>query len=96
MAATPGSALHARNIVPNKRRLTSGQRHLLSLLKQDAKEDGWAAVSKPVARLFTDKQIPGGAMPEELCEFEYVGTEGAGRARLTQKGEAVLEALQWL
>lgn len=55
-----------------------------------------APVSKLVARLFTDKQIPGGAMPEELCEFEYVDADGAWWARLTQKGEAVLEALQWL
>lgn len=77
-------------------KLNAGQKNILSLIRKGAGSDGWAPVSKVVATFFTDKQFPGGCMPPELCEFEHVGEVGAGRARLTEKGENILEAMSWL
>lgn len=70
-------------------KLTAGQKNILALIRNGAKEDGWAPVSKVVAPLFTH-----GTMPKELFEFERVG-EG-GRARLTPTGNNVLDAMAYL
>lgn len=78
------------------RKLTSGEQHVLTLIRKGAKEDGWAPVSKIVANLFTNPKMPGGPMPRELCEFEHVGDDGAGRARLTVEGKNFLDALAWI
>lgn len=78
----------------NTKKLSPGHKNILSLIRKGEKDDGWAPVSKVVAPLFTDKSIPGGAMPEELCEFEPVGD--GGRARLTPQGREVLDAMAWL
>jgi hypothetical protein len=78
------------------RKLTAGEKHILSLIRKDAGADGWAPVSKAVAPLFTDKKIPCGVMPDALCEFEHVGDEGRGRARLTTLGNNLLDAMAWL
>jgi hypothetical protein len=77
-------------------KLTPGQKHILTLIRKDAGADGWAPVSKPVAQFFTNKSIPGGVMPPELCEFEPVGDDGRGRVRLTLEGRSLLDALAWL
>jgi hypothetical protein len=82
--------------VADDQKLTAGQKNILQLIRKGAKEDGWAPVSKVVAPIFTNKDIPGGAMPAELCEFEPVGEDGRGRARLTQEGNSVLDAMAWL
>lgn len=79
-------------VTMNDQKLTSGQKNVLGLIRKGAKEDGWAPVSKFVAPLFTDKHPA--QMPAELCEFEHIG-EG-GRARLTDKGNAVLDAMAYL
>ena len=76
------------------RKLTAGEKHILSLIRKDADADGWAPVSKAVKPLFTDRKIPCGVMPEALCEFEPVGD--AGRARLTTLGNNLLDAMAWL
>lgn len=76
------------------KKLSTGHKHILSLIRKGAKEDGWAPVSKFVAPIFSNKEIPGGAVPEELCEFEAVGD--GGRARLTPMGESILDAMEWL
>lgn len=81
--------------LPDEQKLTPGQKNVLGLIRKGAREDGWAPVSKFVAPLFTDQNIPGGAMPKALCEFELLD-EGRGRARLTQKGHDVLDAMVWL
>lgn len=77
-------------------KLSSGHKNLLGLVRKGADGDGWAPVSKPVARLFTDASLPGGCVPAALCEFEHIGEEGRGRARLTDEGNAVLDAMVWL
>lgn len=78
------------------RKLTAGEKHMLGLIRKDADAEGWAPVSKVVAPLFTDKKIPCGVMPGALCEFERVGDEGQGRARLTTLGNNLLDAMAWL
>lgn len=78
-----------------EKKLTFGQKHILKLVKRDVEESGWTKVSPMVAVLFTDEKNPG-FMPRELCEFEFVGTEGWGRARLTQQGEELIRAMRWL
>lgn len=77
-------------------KLSSGHRNMLGLVRKGAGADGWAPVSKPIARLFTDTAFPGGPVPARLCEFEHVGEDGRGRARLTDEGNAVLDAMVWL
>jgi hypothetical protein len=76
------------------RKLNAGEKHVLALIRKGAGADGWAPVSRAVKPLFTDKNSPGGGMPEALCEFEPVG-EG-GRARLTTLGNNLLDAMEWL
>jgi len=78
------------------RKLTAGEKHILALLRKDANAEGWAPISKAVAPLFTDKKIPCGTMPQALCEFERLGSAGHGRARLTQLGNNLLDAMAWL
>jgi hypothetical protein len=80
------------DLTPQK--LTSGQKHILRLVRKGAASDGWAPVSKAVKPLFTDTNIPCGVMPGALVQFEAVG-EG-GRARLTELGNDLLEAMLWL
>lgn len=82
----------AEEHTPHK--LTAGEKHILTLVSKGADADGWAPVSKFVAPLFTDRKIPCGTMPAALCEFESLG-EG-GRARLTELGKNLLEAMLWL
>lgn len=83
-----------RDPLPSKKKLSPGHQHILTLIRKEARDDGWTPVSKAVAPLFTDANILGGPMPAELCEFESIG-EG-GRARLTQMGNNVLDAMAWL
>lgn len=78
------------------RKLTAGEQHVLTLIRKGADSEGWAPVSKIVAGLFTNPKMAGGPMPRELCEFEHVGNDGSGRARLTDAGRNLLESLAWL
>jgi hypothetical protein len=78
------------------KKLSPGHQNVLRLIRKGEGADGWAPVSKQVAPIFAEKEIPGGAVPAELCEFEYVGDDGRGRARLTDEGNAVLDAMGWL
>jgi hypothetical protein len=75
-------------------KLSAGQIHMLKLLRKEQDADGWASVSKAVAPLFIESRV--GRMPTALCEFERVGADGAGRARLTTEGNNVLNAMVWL
>lgn len=82
--------------IPAHEKLSGGKKHILSLIRKEADSDGWTPVSKAVAPLFTNEKIPGGMIPRELCEFEPVGDDGRGRARLTEAGINLLDALVWL
>lgn len=71
-------------------KLDEGQKHILKLVARDVGADGWTPVS---ATLYPhlDKSIP-----KELLDIELVGDEGRGRARLTGKGENLIDAMAWL
>ena len=71
------------------KKLDGGEKNFLRLIaKGQEKYGGWAKVSKPVYPLVQK-------MPPELVEHEP-DDDGRGRARLTQRGEAVLDAMAWL
>lgn len=71
------------------RKLDGGEKHFLRLISEgQARHGGWAKVSKPLYPLVAE-------MPSELVEREPL-PEGGGRARLTPRGEALLEAMAWL
>jgi len=71
-------------------KLDVGQKHLLRLIDKDAGADGWTPVSSVVYPLLETN------LPKELIVLERVGTEGRGRAKLTQHGESIVEAMAWL
>lgn len=71
-------------------KLNAGQKHLLKLIaKEQECPDGWAPVSKPVYPLL--QSIPGG-----LVELHSIDNDGRGRARLTQAGQNLIDAMAWL
>lgn len=63
-------------------------KHVLKLIKRDRDNDGWVIVSD---RLYPHLSIN---IPPELVVFEKLET--GGRAKLTEEGESVLNALEWL
>lgn len=64
--------------------LDSGQKNLLRLTRKGMGEDkGWAIVSKAVWPMIV-------AMPPDLIE-RHLLQDGTGIARLTDRGEAVLD-----
>ncbi len=71
-------------------KLDAGQKHLLRLVAQDSDAEGWTPVSKPVFPLINK------TIPKELVDLESVGDEGRGRARLTDAGKNLLDAMAWL
>lgn len=71
-------------------KLDSGQRHFLRLIEKGQQcPSGWCPISKT---LFTLVQK---TMPEELVEY-HPTEDGGGRAKLTQEGENLLSAMEWL
>ena len=62
--------------------LDAGTKHFLSLIRKDKKSDGWTTVSSILCGLVEK-------MPSELVVFEK--TDAGGRAKLTEKGETVLD-----
>ena len=71
-------------------KLDAGQKHMLMLVTKGAIEDGWAPVSSVMFPLVEK------TLPSELVELEAVGKEGRGRARLTEAGKNLLDAMAWL
>lgn len=63
---------------------------MLWLVMKGADADGWAPVSAQVFPLIADR------VPTELVELEAVGDEGRGRARLTDAGVNLMDAMLWL
>lgn len=70
-------------------KLDEGQKHFMRLIQRDKKPDGWTTVS---AVLFECVTI---SLPEELAEFER-NDDGSGRARLTELGEQIVDAMLYL
>ena len=71
-------------------KLDSGQKHFLRLIAKDQQgPDGWCPVSKVVYPLVQK------TMPAELVEHQPT-EDGRGRARLTQDGQNLLDAMAWL
>lgn len=71
------------------KKLDGGEKNFLRLIAQGQESNGgWAKVSKPLYPLVQK-------MPAELVEHEPA-EEGRGCARLTPRGEAILDAMAWL
>jgi hypothetical protein len=68
-------------------KLTSSDKHLLSLVSKGQKPDGWTTVSNTVMKVM----VPLAKTFPELVTLEEVGTGGI--AKLTREGEIVLK---WL
>ena len=66
-------------------KLDAGQRNLISLIRKGQDAEGWARVSHLVLPFAKDR------LPAELAEIEGPFEDGAGRARLTEKGNALLD-----
>jgi len=73
----------------SEHKLNGGEIHLLKLIAKDSDAEGWTPVSKPVYALI-DK------LPKELVCIEPVGDEGRGHARLTERGQNIIDSLAWL
>jgi hypothetical protein len=69
------------------KKLNSGEIHVLRLIAKQRTAGGWAKVSAAVFPLIEK-------MPRELVESWP--TETGGRARLTDDGDALLDAMAWL
>ena len=66
-------------------------KHILKLVDRDADEEGWTSVSEKLYPVLSK------AMPPELVIFELIDDGfGVGRARLTNQGQMVLYAMEWL
>lgn len=63
---------------------------MLCFAAKKADAEGWSPISPPVFRVL--KQM----MPGGLIELEFVGDAGRGRARLTQQGVSIVNAMPWL
>lgn len=71
-------------------KLNPGQLHVIKLIARDRGEDGWTPVS---AKLYNSMVA---FIPEALVEFRRVGETGSGAARLTNAGQGIVEAAEWL
>ena len=71
-------------------KLDGGQKHFLRLIEKGQQcPDGWCPVSKAVYPLVQK------TMPAELVEHHQL-ENGGGRARLTEQGQNLLDAMAWL
>ncbi len=70
-------------------KLTAGQRHLLLLIEKDKNSEGWTKVSGMLMKTVES------LAPKPLVELEPL-QDGGGRARLTQEGAEVVNAMKWL
>ncbi len=69
-------------------KLNAGQKHIMRLIARDKRPDGWTTVSKMLSPLMQT------ALPDTLAEFR--ATDVGGEMRLTEEGQQVLEAMDWL
>jgi hypothetical protein len=69
-------------------KLDAAQKHILTLIRRDKKADGWTFVSEQLFAVLSKN------IPTRLAVFEKL--EDGGRAKLTDEGESVLNAMAWL
>jgi hypothetical protein len=69
-------------------KLKPEQKHVLRLIARDKKENGWTVVSSKLYKVLSSN------IPVELATFEHV--EEGGRAKLTEAGQNVVDAMAWL
>ncbi len=70
-------------------KLDAGQKHMLTLIVKGADQEGWAPVSQAVFPLLQK-------IPAELIQTEAIGTDWRGRVRLTEKGQHLIYAMDFL
>lgn len=66
-------------------KLDHGQKHLIKLIRAGEDADGWAKVSKMILPLAKDR------IPAEFVDIEGPFEDGSGRAKLTEKGNNLLD-----
>ena len=71
------------------KKLDSGERRLLTLVRKECDASGWAQVSDVVMQVVSP-------LPKELAESEYAASEMGGRVRLTPLGNSIVDAMVWL
>ena len=71
-----------------KDKLEAQHKHIMRLIARDCDDDGWAVISEQLYLPLSEN------MPDELMTFEKL--EVGGRARLTEEGNNVLSAMDWL
>lgn len=69
-------------------KLEMQHKHILKLISRDSDSLGWAEVSEKLFDVLSKNT------PSELATFEK--TDNGCRARLTQEGRSVVEAMRWL
>lgn len=69
-------------------KLDAGQKHILRLIERDRNTEGWATIGGMLYKTLSAN------IPVELATFEKL--EVGGRARLTDEGQNVLNAMDWL
>lgn len=69
-------------------RLEAQHKHVLKLIERDQDAEGWTKVSEQLFKVLSEN------MPSELAIFEKL--ERGGRARLTDEGQNVLNAMEWI
>lgn len=63
-------------------------KHIIKLIGRDRGNDGWVGVSDQLYPVLSKH------MPKELIEFS--GAMGNYKARLTEEGESILTAMEWI
>jgi len=71
-----------------QKRLDYRQQHILTLIDRGADAEGWAEVSEILFSVLSTN------IPPELVTFEKL--DDGGRARFTEEGRAVFNAMAWL
>lgn len=71
-----------------KTKLDEGYKQILRLVARDCDEHGWATVSSTLYPVISKQ------MPPELLDFEK--NDNGCRARLTDAGQEVVNAMAWI
>lgn len=71
------------------KKLNPAQRHILRLMAKDRDKTGWTKVSPSIFKQISE------AIPPELAIFR-MDDKGEAKACLTEKGQAIVDAMEWL